>query len=76
MLRDRICTTLLSPIQPATNLFFSVQAYGALEGSTGYSVTDEETGQEGFVQEFEYISGSMIKPQMPGLPGISKADAD
>ena len=38
--------------QPRT---FLVQCYGELEGSTGYWAVEEETGQEGFVQEFEDI---------------------
>ena len=32
---------------------FYVQDYGDLDGSTGYWATEEETGKEGFVQEFE-----------------------
>ena len=32
-----------------------MQCNGELEGSTGYWVADAETGQEGFVQEFEDI---------------------
>ena len=34
---------------------FLVQAYGELEGSPGYWAAEEETGPEGFVQEFEDI---------------------
>jgi hypothetical protein len=34
---------------------FLVQEYGELEGSTGYWAVEEDTGQEGFVQEFEDI---------------------
>ena len=30
-----------------------MQDYGALDGSAGYWAVEEETGQEGFVQEFE-----------------------
>jgi len=74
VLRDRHWTTLLFA-HPTNNELF-VQDYGELEGSTGYWAANEETGQKGFVQEFADMFGSMMKPRMPGLPGISKADAD
>ena len=47
-------TTLLFVHQTRRRPFL-VQEYGELEGSTGYWAADEETGQEGFVQEFEDI---------------------
>ena len=54
MLRDLLGTTLIFAHQTNHEPFF-VQDYGELEGSTGYWTADEETGQEGFVQEFEDI---------------------
>jgi hypothetical protein len=34
---------------------FLAQEYGELEGNTGYWAVEEDTGQEGFVQDFEDI---------------------
>ena len=53
-----------------------VQDYGDLEGSTGYWAADEDTGQEGFVQEFEDISGFSMKSLTHGLQGDSRAEED
>ena len=54
MLRDPPLTTLLFRSSNKQKTFL-LHDYGELEGSTGYWVAEEETGQEGFVQEFEDI---------------------
>ena len=60
---------------------FLVQDSGELDGNTGYWATDEETGQEGFVQEFDdicwvhyEISDAWIARQLKGWKNINKKD--